>query len=316
MRIELPLNISYPTVNVYFIPEPVPTLIDCGLHTAQTISVLEVALQAKGFRLADILKVVITHPHVDHIGLAGFFAEKGAEIWISDMAADWMDNREPARRDTLELLLNLMREHGFDQAFIHMTERFYHGLAPMFTEIPDANRRLFRVGDMIEIGHSPYEVLAAPGHTNLQVCFYQPTTRRLFSADMLLPKTPVPVIEPMHRTSGTRYPGLPALLKSYRVYRDLDVSVVYPGHGEPFENHRGLIDAQVSRIQRRKLECLTLIRSGNHTLPGLLEDMYRTIPPNARAGGLAMLVGYIDLLLDEDLIQPVYKNGIRRFESN
>lgn len=313
IRLELPLKISYPTVNAYLFTGPVPTLIDTGLNSPGSAGELERSLKKHGLRLQDVGKVVITHPHVDHIGLAGVLGEMGAEIWLSDLAASWMDMLETARREALDLLLDIMREHGFDRLTIELTDRFYDRLGPMFSKIPEASRRVFRAGDVIDIAGRPHKAIAAPGHSNRQVCFFDEDTKRLFSGDMLLPKTPVPLVEPRLEDPRQRDPGLPALIRSFHEFRALPIAGVFPGHGKPFNDHRGLIDDQLSRIEKRKHECLTLIRSGTGTLPGLLARMYQRLAPQNRLGGLAMLVGYLDLLLAEGKIQPIEEQGVRRY---
>ena len=312
-RIELPLKISYPTVNAYVFRDPVPTLVDCGMNTPGTIAAMEKGLRKLKLKPTDIRKVVITHPHVDHIGLAGWFAENGAEIWLSDLADSWLNQFETARSHSVHLLLATMADHGFDKKYISMTRGFYTGLAPRFTHIPAESRRVFRPGDHIEIGGQQYRVIHAPGHSHRQVCFFQPESGQLFSADMLLPKTPVPLVEPAPDDPTRREPGLPALLESYRRFKNLPVRDVYPGHDQPFSEHVRLIDAQLGRIDVRKAECLALIRQGVGSLPLLLSKMYRKLPPNARLGGLAMLIGYLDLLVEDGLVKPVRTDGVQKY---
>lgn len=314
-RIELPLKISYPTVNAYFVREPIPTLIDCGLNSAASLKALRKGLKPFNLQPEDIGKVIITHPHVDHIGLAGILAGYGAEVWLTDLAAAWMDTPAPARWDALALLLAIMAEHGFPETAVRGTDQFYSRLEPMFSAIPTENRRVFHAGDRIKIGGQSYEVIAAPGHSNRQVCFYQPDQKILFSADMLLPKTPVPLVEPCLDDAKRRDPGLPALLKSYDRFRALEVHQVFPGHGKPFTNHRSLIDSQLERIDTRKRECLALVRDGCGSLPELLGTLYRHLSPSNRLGGLAMLIGYLDLLLAEGLVKTVVIDGNREYRA-
>jgi glyoxylase-like metal-dependent hydrolase (beta-lactamase superfamily II) len=183
----------------------------------------------------------------------------------------------------------------------------------MFTEIPDVNRRTFKAGDQIEIGEQNYRVISAPGHSNRQVCFYQAEDERLLSADMLLPKTPVPLVETRLDGSNQRELGLKMMLESFNTFEQLKVRQVYPGHGSPFSDHTTLIQTQVARIHRRKSECLSLIRSGVDTLPELLKKMYRKMPVQARLSGLAMLIGYLDLLLADQKITKIEINGQHKY---
>ncbi|HMT22379.1 MAG TPA: hypothetical protein PKE20_14240, partial [Promineifilum sp.] len=60
----------------------------------------------------------------------------------------------------------------------------------------------------------------------------------------------------------------------------------------------------------RKTQCLELIRTGQTTVPQLLESMYAHQPPESRIAGLWMLIGYLDLLLDEGSVCEELRGGV------
>ncbi|HEY0494048.1 MAG TPA: MBL fold metallo-hydrolase, partial [Candidatus Dormibacteraeota bacterium] len=83
-----------------------------------------------------------------------------------------------------------------------------------------------------------------PGHC----CFYWPERRLLFSGDHLLPK-----ISPnigLHPQSGAD--PLTDYLASLEKIGRLDVGLVLPAHGDPFEDHRGRIASIVEHHRERK----------------------------------------------------------------
>jgi len=156
-------------------------------------------------------------------------------------------------------------------------------------------------------------VLHMPGHASHQTCFYQPETRQFLSADMLLPKTPTPIVE-RPPDGKTHRPSLPIFLESLDRCEALDIETVYPGHGEPFGDHRFLIQKQRNRIHKRKQQALTLIQQGHQTPSELVDIMYARYPVQSRFAGLWMLIGYLDLLLAEEKIRQREVNGVWHYD--
>jgi glyoxylase-like metal-dependent hydrolase (beta-lactamase superfamily II) len=302
IQITLPLGMSYPSVNAWLFTGPEPVLVDCGLNSPESRAALGDALAARGLGFGDLAKLIVTHTHVDHAGLAGEIAAHGAEVWLSEVAAPWLLDLIPQRTRANAFLLGLLREWGFEAREVEAVGKYYEGLSPLYAPIPPAGARVFPVDGEIEMGGLAWRVMYAPGHSNRQVCFYQPGTRQLIGADMLLPKAPSPVVE-QALEGAARQRGLPQLLESYALCRALAVDAVYPGHGEVITNHRALIDRQVARIGKRKRKLRTLIERGEGRIPALLQKMYRYMPVRARFGGLPMLIGYLDVLEGEGAVR-------------
>ena len=176
------------------------------------------------------------------------------------------------------------------------------GLAAQADPVPAERVVPFHLDGVLQMGGQVWNVIHTPGHASMQTVFHQPETRQLLSADMLLAVAPTPVIE--HPAPGQlRRPNLPLFLRSLDVVEALDVETVYPGHGRPFGDHRRVIGRQRQRIIQRRDQCLELIRAGRGTIPELLDAMYAHQPPAGRLAGLWMLIGYLDLLLDDGLIR-------------
>jgi glyoxylase-like metal-dependent hydrolase (beta-lactamase superfamily II) len=302
IQIPLPLGMSYPTVNAWLFTAPEPVLVDCGLNTPGSRAALGDALAQWGLGFGDLAKLIVTHTHVDHAGLAGEFAALGVPVWVSGVAAPWLLDLIPRRARHMDFLLGLLREWGFAEGEVEAVGNYYAGITPLYAPIPPAGVRVFPVDGEIEMGGLAWRVVYAPGHSNRQVCFYQPGTRQLIGGDMLLPKAPSPEIE-QALEGAARQRGLPQLLESYAHFRALDAAVTYPGHGEVITDHRALIDRQVARIGKRKRKLRTLIERGEGRIPALLQKMYRYMPVRARFGGLPMLIGYVDVLEGEGAVR-------------
>lgn len=303
IRIELPTIFEMKTVNAYLFLEPEPILIDCGENTDKTWQVLEENLAKHNLKIADIKKVYITHAHVDHIGMAGRIAEYSqAEIWIADYAKEWVFNFEVMDRRTMEITKNDITFVDFpkDSPIAKMLDYSFSAFLKYWSKIPQNAIHIFNIGDKLNFGNQDWEVIHAPGHCIHQVCFYQKDTKALLSADMLLSITPSPITDISLEPPYKREKSLLQLIESFHKFKAMDIDMVYPGHYEPFNNHKELITNQLERIEKRKTQCLELIQSGQTSFYELLQVMYE---PKWMVVGFAMLIGYLDLLQDEGLIE-------------
>ena len=81
IAIELPTPYPVGPVNAYLLPGPPITLVDCGPKSSEAQAALEAGLRTAGVGFADIRRLIITHGHIDHFGLAATVAAAGgAEV--------------------------------------------------------------------------------------------------------------------------------------------------------------------------------------------------------------------------------------------
>lgn len=303
-RIELPTQFAVGPVNSYLFVEPEPILIDTGVATDDSWAALRVGIEAEGLTVQDIQKVIITHPHVDHFAQAHrFVSEANAQVWIADMGQQWLLDPYSMWQGRIDYYRNyFLPQVGVSPEVEQMVVMYFTAVQQGSPPVPQSNLSPFKVGDQLQMGGLAWDVLHMPGHASTQTCFYQAETRQFLSADMLLPKTPTPVVE-QPPDGKTRVKSLPIFLNSLDVVEALDIDTVYPGHGEVFSNHRELIQKQRTRIHQRKDEAFTLVEAGYHTAFELVNIMYSSYPTQFRFAGLWMLVGYLDLLEAEERIE-------------
>jgi glyoxylase-like metal-dependent hydrolase (beta-lactamase superfamily II) len=312
IRIELPTGLGVGPVNAYLFDRPEVVLVDAGIKREECWQALVAALAERGLTPADISRVVITHAHVDHYGLAArLAAETDARIWVSDLGAPWLretaamwDRRLVYYRD--DFLVHL----GLPDDAVERTLTGMAALAHLADPVPPDRLVTFKLDGVLQMGGLPWRVIHTPGHASMQTCFDQAETRQLLSADMLLAIAPTPVVEQPPAGQTTRVPALPQFLESLARLEALDIDHVYPGHGRPFGDPHKIIARQRERIHSRQAECLGYIREGMSAVPDLLDAMYAHQPGPYRTVGLWMLIGYLDLLLADGLIRQEDRRGI------
>lgn len=309
IRIELPTIYGMKSVNAYLLLDPIPTLIDCGEKTDQTWQALQDQLKQHGLQVKDIQRLIITHAHVDHIGMAGKVAEhSNAEVWVNEYCYPWAVNKEQMWDRRTQLMSKLLPPAA---SFRDMIFAFMKEVSNHWDNIPKERVRVFPMNGQMVMGGQVWEIMYVPGHANMQTCFYQADHKWLISADMILKITPTAVMDASIDDPTKRDKGLKDLLASYKKIQALDIAKVFPGHYEPFEDVQATIRFQVNRIHSRIEECFDLIQSGKQDFMDILNTMYVN---RIHMPAFAMLIGYLDILMDAGRIEEVeLENGKRGY---
>lgn len=315
IRLELPTGLGVGPVNAYLFTQPEVVLVDTGIKSSACWDALVAGLAEHGLTPADIARVIITHAHVDHYGLAARLTrESAAAVWTSDICVPWLRITPDVWAEHLALYRDSFLMHlGLPSEAVEMILFGMQMFDRQAEPVPAERLVGFALDDTLMLGGEPWRVLHTPGHASMMTCFYQPESRRLLSADMLLATTPTPVVEQNAPGIRGREPALPRFMQSLDLLQSLPIDIAYPGHGRPIENAHPLIRRQRERIISRKAECLAFIQQGLHTVPELLNAMYAHQPVSHRLMGLWMLIGYLDLLAAEGAIVNDDPEGLWRF---
>src|SRR5438128_5396243 len=245
-------------VNVYLLRDGNQyTLVDTGLQTEESRQVLNQKLAAMKVRVDRINRILITHIHPDHFGLAGELRERsGAELIIHRLEVALMEPRYARAEDLVRdvgkwLSLNGVPEE--EDEFVKsasMGAREYVSVVEPCTLLEGAER--------LPVDDTELEGAWTPGHSPGHCCFYWPARGVLLSGDHLLPK-----ISPnigLHPQSGAD--PLDDYLGSLDRIRRLEVNLVLPAHGDPFGDHRERIAAIMRHHDERKTALVDLARDG------------------------------------------------------
>jgi hypothetical protein len=111
--LAIPTPFRVGRVNCYLIEDEPLTLVDTGPNSGKSLDTLEQALAAHGRRVEDLERIVITHQHIDHLGLVGILARRsGAEVCALDLLAPVVEAHAAAAERDDELAQALMLRHG------------------------------------------------------------------------------------------------------------------------------------------------------------------------------------------------------------
>lgn len=305
VRIELPTMFGMKTVNAYLFKTPVPTLIDCGENSDESWSALNEQLEQQGISVADIERIIITHAHVDHIGMAQRIVDASScKVWVTPLVYPWaiqLDKMKELRVGMIERTFSAFIQG--DEAFQNMWEAvrsLFSSTDRFWLPIAEESIVQFELEDHLELGGRQWEIIHVPGHCANQTCFYDRANRELISADMILNITPTPVIEYDTNRADHRSRGLSELLESYDKIAALAIETVYPGHYNEMGDPTQIIQFQKNRIDQRVSQTLGFIQEGTTQFSKLLGRLY---PNRISMPAANMLIGYLDLLEDQGKIK-------------
>ncbi|HDZ24876.1 MAG TPA: MBL fold metallo-hydrolase [Desulfobacteraceae bacterium] len=319
-RIEIPIPFPIKSVNMYFIDDSIPTLIDAGFHTEEGLNLVKKALEEKGAHFPDIKRVLLTHGHLDHVGLAGKIQESsGAEIFIHPRDRDkciW--NIETYAEKKKAPFLRFFQEGGLPENVIKtIAEQMDVRFKSFFPG--DFNVMELHGGDHIAFDDFTLEVIPCPGHTRGSVCFFDRENRRFFSGDHLLEKiTSNPVVELENRENGTGYKSLSRYLESLDLTERLDIKEVLPGHGVLFQEYRKRIREIKKHHRTRQEEILRVVQSHSDGNGGMnLFTITMRVFPELRAWdiflGMSETVGHLEILEEKGFISSSMVNEQRLY---
>ncbi len=166
-------------------------------------------------------------------------------------------------------------------------------------------------GDEISFKNMVLRPIHCPGHSPGLLCFYLEEKGILISGDHLLKEiSPNPVINPLQKGVGSRNTSLKQYLHSIRKIKDLEVSLVLPGHGEPIRDFKAALEKILHHHEQRLATVLSILSRGEKTA----YDISRVLFPDTKSFevflGVSEVLGHLSILLEEGKIFLRSRNGI------
>lgn len=259
-------------------------------------------------------RVLCTHFHPDHMGLAGWFvAETGCHMLATRL--EWLYGRMLSL-DAEDGIPGYVREHylkvGFDAADFAALDRTGHNTyRGMVTTVPAHYVRL-EERDVASIGDHEWWVIVGTGHAPEHACLYSRELNMLIAGDQFLPRiSPHIGVYPAEAEANP----LRDYLASNERFRMLPEDVlVLPAHGEPFRGLHARID-QLAAHHAVRLEALDLALAEAKTVPETLPALYRRpLRPHERVLGVGEALAHLNCLVqDGRVMRELGPGGVWRF---
>jgi glyoxylase-like metal-dependent hydrolase (beta-lactamase superfamily II) len=313
LRVPTPFAVG--RVNCYLIDDEPLTLVDTGPNSGKALDELQRQLAQHGHAIEDLELVVLTHQHIDHLGLVEIITEhSGAEVAALDVAVQRLANfGEDAERDD-EFAGELMLRHGLPENVVYALQsvsRSFRGWGAKARVT-----RPLRDGDELQLGNRTLQVLHRPGHSPSDTVFWDEERRILIAADHLIKHTSSnPLISRPLDGSTERTQALVTYIDSLRKTREMPAEIVLSGHGEPITDHVALIDERFALHRRRADKLYGLIAEQPRTGYELAQELWGNVAVTQAFLTLSEVMGHVDLLINEGRVVEVFDGDVVRFEA-
>lgn len=313
MRIEklvVPTPFPVGPINLYLVVEEPLTLIDTGPKTPEAVEVLRSELARLGFGIADIRRIVLTHTHEDHCGLAGLIQrESGATIHVHEWEAHNLTSSGMTRVSP-ELLV---RTGVPPDELVQIASRYerIHEFSDQLDQVDsytDDEEFVFASGSL--------RVIHTPGHTPGSCCLLREANRLLISGDTILKSiTPNPVLNPDPIDPKRRFPSLGEYLVSLARIRSLAPTLLKTSHGDDVVDYEEHFHRLLRHIRERQTKVIRLVPKDGITAWSVAGLVFPAVKDIHRFLAVSEAVAHLDLAVAEGRLGIEERDGIEYYST-
>ncbi len=232
LRLALPFRLDH--VNVYVVHDVDGyAIVDTGIFDETTRATWTSLLDGI-FAEHPITRIIVSHYHPDHAGMAGWLAERtGAPVLMpaTEYLTSLVIMLDPGALDA-EPYRSFYRGHGLDAATTNLLLTLGNRYLKMVAPLPRTYRRLI-AGETLLVDGAPFHVTTAGGHSPEQALFHAPSRKLLLCADQVLARISPNIGVDAHDPDGDPLGIYLRSLATLRATIPAD-TLVLPGHNLPF----------------------------------------------------------------------------------
>jgi glyoxylase-like metal-dependent hydrolase (beta-lactamase superfamily II) len=315
-RLYLPFRLNH--VNVYLLKDDDGwTLIDTGIGNEATIAAWTTLFEGP-LKGNNITRLIVTHSHPDHVGLAGWIVERfDCPLFMSQV--EYLQSAYHQHRgseDRLQAQRLFFRRHGMDEGLTDLLLGRGQDYLKRVSTLPASYHRLTG-GDAVRIGHRHFRVITGGGHSLDQVMLYAPEDKLFLSADQVLskisPNVSVWAVEPESNALGAYLQSLGELKAALS-----DDVLVLPGHGIPFYG----VKARIAQLADHHEERCGLIAEACRVSPKTCAELVPVVfskhqlDPHQTGFAAGEVIAHMNYMLAEKrLTRQIDASGVLRVAS-
>ena len=250
--LRMPLGGALQFINVWAIEDGDGwALVDTGLQTRETAQAWRTALKPEGdLGGKPVTRMIVTHLHPDHIGLAGWMTRKfGCRLWMTRL--EYFQCRllvADTGREAPDDGINFFTAAGWDEDALENYKARFGGFGKAIYQLPDSFRRL-NDGEEFQIGGRTWRIVPGNGHSPDHACLYCPELKLLISGDQVLPRISSNVS--VHPTEPDADPLSDWMSSCAKVKAAVpDDVLVLPAHNDPFHGLHARLDHLINGHER------------------------------------------------------------------
>jgi glyoxylase-like metal-dependent hydrolase (beta-lactamase superfamily II) len=319
LKVPIPNNPLGDT-NIYLVKDDTGyTMIDTGWDSDESLNSLHRQLAEINLDFTDLSRIIVTHAHFDHYGLAGKVKGfSGAKIYMHHLDEEIFHTRYIVTDEYRYRNEEWFRINGVPNTGIPIMRMPFGGPANTIPAHPDV---FLNGGETIDCGTFSLKIIWTPGHSPGHICLYESNTKILFSGDHILP-----VITPnISLTPQSDNNPLGAFLKSLKEMKQIEVNLVLPAHENIFNNLSNRIDEIIYHHENRSLE---ILQSLNHRaltayqvssyitwMPEMGGVKFENLMPGDKRAAVSETLAHLKAMSEDNRLKILNQNGIVYYQS-
>ncbi len=319
LRMPLPFKLDH--INLWLLDDSGDdgegwAIVDTGIALDEVKTAWEAVFDAHVSEAKPLKRVIVTHFHPDHMGLAGWLTRRfGAPLWMP--REEWTQGRMLSL-DAGEILRAASRRFyhaaGFDADMMAVAKARAGGYAKRVSRVPGSFIRV-RGGDRLSIGGRKWRTIIGAGHSPDHACFYCEDLDVLISGDQVLPRiSPNVSVWPQEPEADP----LALYLESLDSFRSLGPdTLVLPSHDMPFRGLDGRLDDLRNHHAFRLDETLAIAAVPVTGVEVLRELFKRELDTHQLFFAIGETLAHLHYLMGQGKIRRrVGDDGVHLFESH
>ncbi|MDR7075174.1 glyoxylase-like metal-dependent hydrolase (beta-lactamase superfamily II) [Neobacillus niacini] len=291
-KINLPTPFAVGDVNVYLIKGERLTLVDCGVKTKESWVAFKKQLADLHLTPDDIEQVIITHHHVDHVGMLDFLSDN-IEVYGHSLNERWINPTDAFFEEQEKFFGAQFLDYGLPQELFPSRSMLRHTLKY------SCNRSL--TGELSEgmnpPGLSEWTVIETPGHAQSQIALFREKDGVLIGGDLILAHiSPNPFLETP--APGEKERPKPQLQHNHSMKKLLSypIQFVYTGHGDEVFQLKELIEKRLIHQHERAMKVNNWLKEDQQTVFALCKRLFPSAYKRELMLTLSETVGQLDYL--------------------
>ncbi len=301
-QLKLPVPFPLEFISAYLVEgDDGWTVIDTGFDYPEGRAAWEVGIRQAGLDLdRDVARIIVTHFHPDHLGLACWLQERsGAPVYM--LESEIRNSREVWGEPNQSRFAEHLARHGMDRVVAG------RAAAQLRADLTLPQEMLpLRDGEEIELGAGTARVVHAPGHADHQIMLHHEERKMLFAADHVM----LEITPNIGQWPETKPRPLTRYMESISNLRGLPAELVLPGHGPLFHDFDGRIEELLRHHEERLALIHGVLGDGPRTPFAVSRAVFRyALSLYERCFALAETLAHLDHLVSHGRAQRVEENG-------
>lgn len=280
-------------------------LIDAGYNTDQCWNALVETLQRRGLAVHDLTAILLTHHHIDHIGLVNRIIRLNpVPVYAHPLSIPRLKRDETFLNMRIAFFSELYKEMGCGEQGEKQASYLRESMEK--NRYNKINSEITSIEENIMLD---FEVIHVPGHAPDQVAFYDKDCKWLFAGDLLIEHiSSNALVEPDE--SGRRMMTLKDHYQSIKKGSELHADLVFSGHGKIIDDPERVFWMRLQGIERKGQRFLDLIAGGVPIAADIAQTYYKDTYLKQFSLVMSEVIGHLDYLEYQGKIQKTLIDGI------